>query len=369
MFTTLVVFILVLALIVIVHEFGHFYTARKMGVKVEEFGIGFPPKLFSIKRGETEYTINAIPLGGFVKIKGEAGENKEDPDSFAHKKVWQRILIISAGVFMNFVLSMILFSIGFMVGSPQVVDGEENLAKVRNTKIQVLQVLENDPADLAGIKAGDEIISIDGQKMESDEVLRNYIKDNQDKELVFQLKRDGTEIEKKVTPVYLEEIDRKGVGAAFVKTGLVSYPWYYAIWKGIKYTFLLAGSIIMAFYELIKNLILHKPTGMDVSGPVGIAVLTGKVARMGILYLLNFIALISLNLAIINFIPFPALDGGRVLFLIIEKIRRKPISEKIENTIHTVGFGLLMLLVLWVTIIDVSKFKDAFINLWTKIVG
>lgn len=368
MLTTLVIFILMLGVIVLVHEFGHFYMARKNGVKVEEFGIGFPPKLFSVKRKDTVYAINLIPLGGYVKIKGEDGGNKDDKDSFSSKKIWQRIVIVSAGVVMNVILAMVLFSIGFMVGSPQVIDGQGSSARIRDTKIQIVQVLENSPADIAGMKTSDIILSIDGNKFEDEESLRNYISDNSEKEQIFLIKREGLEIEKKVKPEYIEEVGKKAAGIAFSKTGIVSYPWYIAIYEGIKYTFLLIGAIVVGFYELIRNLITHQAAGMQVAGPVGIASLTGKVARMGIVYFINFVALISVNLAVINFIPFPALDGGRVLFLIIEKIRKKPVSAKVENTIHTIGFALLMVLIIWVTIIDVSKFRDVFSGLMGKVI-
>lgn len=366
---TLIIFVLVLGFIVIIHELGHFYAARKNGVKVEEFGLGFPPKLFGIKRGETEYTINLIPLGGFVKIKGEDGSDSKDKDSFAYKKIWQRIVIVSAGVFMNVVLAMVLFCVGFMIGSPQIVDEGDKFARVKDEKIQIVQVLENSPADFAGFETGDQILKIDDHQFNDEEAVRQYISDNQEQELVFEIKRDDVEYSFQVKPEFLDELEKQGVGIAFAKTGLVTYPWYIAIWQGIKYTFLLMGAIIVAFYDLIKNLIIGHSTGMEVAGPVGIAVMTGQVARMGFVYLINFIALISLNLAIINFIPFPALDGGRVVFLIIEKIRKKPVSQKIENTIHTVGFALLMILIIWVTIVDVSKFKDVFTNFWSNLIN
>ncbi|MFH2136092.1 MAG: RIP metalloprotease RseP [Patescibacteria group bacterium] len=368
MLLTIIVFILILGLLVFVHELGHFVAARKSGVKVEEFGFGFPPRIFGIKRGETIYSLNWIPLGGFVKIKGEDGENREEEDSFAHKKIWRRMVILAAGVLMNFILAAVLLSIGFMVGLPQVINGENGYAKVRDAKVQVVQILENMPAAEAGLEPGDAILEIDGQKIEDVEAMQNYLAGKIDTPVKFALERNGQKIEKEISPTFLIETGRGGVGVGLLKTGIVSYPWYLAVWKGAESAVLFTGEVAVAFYELIKNLIVTQKVSVDLSGPVGIAVLTGQVARMGIIYLLQFTALLSINLAVINFLPFPALDGGRILFLIIEKIRRKPVSQKIENLVHNIGFGLLMLLVLLVTYRDVIKFSDKFVGLWDKII-
>jgi regulator of sigma E protease len=368
MFFTLIVFVLILGLLVFVHEFGHFYAARKNGVKVEEFGFGFPPRIFGIKKGETIYSINWIPLGGFVKIKGEAGENREDPDSFAHKKIWRRALILASGVGMNFVLAALLLSFGFMIGLPQVVDGDSGLAKIRDAKTQIVQILENTPAEEAGLEAGDTILSVDGQKSDSVVDLQNYINEKVDVPVNFEFERDGEIFQKEIVPVRLAETGKGGIGVGLLKSGIVSYPWYFAIWKGMESTVFFTKEILVALYELIKNLIVTQKVAVDLSGPVGIAVLTGQVARMGFIYLLQFTALLSINLAVINFIPFPALDGGRILFLIIEKIRRKPVSQKIENLVHNIGFALLMALVLLVTYRDVVRFGDKFVGLWEKII-
>jgi regulator of sigma E protease len=158
-----------------------------------------------------------------------------------------------------------------------------------------------------------------------------------------------------------------GVGIALSETGIVRYPWYLAIWQGFKMTFILIWAIITAFYELIKGLIYGHGVSADLAGPVGIATITGEVARMGFVYLMQFTALLSINLAVINFFPFPALDGGRFLFLIIEKIKRAPVKRELENLIHNIGFALLMILVLVVTFRDVAKFSGAFSNIWNKL--
>lgn len=368
MLITLIVFIFILGLLVFVHEFGHFIAARKNGVKVEEFGFGFPPRIFGVKRGETIYSLNWIPLGGFVKIKGETGEHKEDADSFAHKKIWQRALILAGGVLMNFVLAAVLLSFGFTIGLPQVVDGENHFAKVRDAKIQIVQILENTPAKEAGLEPGDTILSIDGKIFEKVEDIQEYTNQKIGEPMHFVFERNGQQIEKEIAPILLPETGKGGIGVGLLKSGLVSYPWYLALWKGIEATIFYGREIIVALCELIKNLIMTQRVAVDLSGPVGIAVLTGQVTRMGFIYLLQFTALLSVNLAIINFLPFPALDGGRILFLAVEKIRHKPVSPKIENLIHNIGFAILMILVLLVTYRDIVRWGDKFVGLWERII-
>ncbi|MBT4277202.1 RIP metalloprotease RseP [Candidatus Falkowbacteria bacterium] len=385
---TVIVFILILSVLVFVHEMGHFVVARRAGVKVFEFGLGFPPRAFSFykdKEGKwrkflkgqdiaevpgTLYSLNWIPLGGFVKIKGENGEEAEDKDSFGNKKIWKRISILSAGVIMNVILTAVLLSIGFMIGLPQIIDKENTKTlTVESAQIQIYSVEKDTPAHDAKIQAGDVIVSIQEQEFVDIEKLSDFINEKEGEEITLKIKRGDEEIEKKITPQKSEEIDRAVIGVGLMKTGLVSYPWYQAIYKGVSTTIELTGFIVSAFYNIIKDLIIGVEVETDIAGPIGIAVLTGQVVKLGFIYVLQFTALLSLNLAIINFLPIPALDGGRVIFLIFEKLRGKPISARIENIIHNTGFALLMFLVLVVTFYDLSKFKDSFIALWGKIIG
>ncbi len=369
MLFTVLIFIIVLGVLVFVHEFGHFITAKKMGMKVEEFGFGFPPRIWG-KKGKDGvfYSINWIPLGGFVKIKGEDGENRDDPDSFASKKAWRRALVLVAGVAMNFLLCAFLLSLGFAIGLPQAVDQTAlDQGLVKDYKVQVVSVLDDKPAQEAGIKVGDILLSVDGQEVKGVNKLLTYTSSKIGQTLDYKIQRDGEVLDKNIEVVDIGD-GKAGVGIGLVETGVVSYPLPQAVWQGIKLTGFLTKEIVFAFGNVLKNLVIGKPVGVQVSGPVGIAVLTGQVARLGFIYVLQFTALLSLNLAIINFIPFPALDGGRLLFLLIEKIRRKPISQKIESIIHTVGFTVLMVLVLIITFQDVLRYSDAFTNIIAKIV-
>lgn len=385
MFLTVIVFILILSLLVLVHEFGHFIVARKMGVKVDEFGLGFPPRAFGVYKNRegkwikifgnrevadiptTLYSFNWIPLGGFVKIKGENGEGAEDQDSFANKKIWKRFSIISAGVTMNFILAAVLLSIGFMAGLPQVLDEGTKTLTIKDPQIQIVEILENSPATEAKLELGDIIVAVGGKKVSDVSEINSIISVNENMEVDLKIKRGDKELDAKITPQKISGQEEALMGVSLVKTGIISYPWYQSIYMGFATAGHLLVAIIAAFYSIIRDLIIGAPVDTDIAGPVGIAVLTGRVVDMGFIYVLEFAALLSLNLAIINFLPIPALDGGRAAFLILEKIRGRAINARIENIIHTIGFALLMLLVILVTFHDVSKFSGMFVELWDKI--
>ncbi len=373
MWLTIIVFFIVLSVLVFAHELGHFWTARFFGVKAEEFGFGLPPRIIGIykdKEGNkkivhgskevkdsknTVFSLNWIPLGGFVKIKGEDGDAENEPDSFAAQSIWKRSIIISAGVIMNIILAAIIFSFGFIIGMPQALENLPASANVKDSQIQIMQIIPDSPAQNAGLELGDIILDIDGQSFSNIEELQNYTSASLGKELHYHIKRVNNEMSFTITPEKLDDFSDGGIGIGIVSTGIVSYPWYIAIWEGIKTTFLLLITIIIAFYELFKNLILGHGLSADLGGPVYIAKITGDAARMGFVYLLNFTALLSINLAVINFLPFPALDGGRFLFLIIEKIKGSPVKKELEGAFHYIGFVLLMVLVLVVTFRDIIK--------------
>jgi len=384
MFLTIIIFIAVLSLLVFVHEFGHFYSCIKLGVKPEEFGFGFPPRIVGFYKdvsGQwrrvvgskevkdvpgTVYSLNWIPLGGFVKIKGEDGEVDDSPDNFNNKAIWRRVIILSAGVTMNMVLAAVLFSVGYMFGLPQGIDGIDGNAIVSNRKVQIIKVLPGTPAETAGLKMADMILSVDGNKFSRDIELQKYTNEKAGQEINYKIQRGNRTFDFKVVP---REVDdgKIEIGIGIVNTGLVKYPWYLAIWKGIKTSVVLLWVIVVAFFGLIKNLIIGAGLDADVAGPVGIANMTGQFARMGFIYLIQFTALLSVNLAVINFLPFPALDGGRIVFLIIEKIKGSPVKREAEAIIHNIGFMLLVGLVIVVTFKDVAQFGDKFKMLFSKI--
>lgn len=368
---TFIIFIIVLGLLVFVHEFGHFYVARRNGVRVHEFGFGFPPRICGFRKvngkykffwgnkevesEDTIYSINAIPLGGFVKIKGEQGEHADEPDSFASKKAWPRFQVLFAGVLMNFVLGFIFLSIGFMSGLPVAIDDSMQTADVRDIRVQIMQVMPDSPAADAELAMADTVRSINDEPITSVEQLQSIVAAHEGDSLRLAIERGNETLIKEITPVK-EGDNPPRIGVSLVRTGIQDYPWYQAIWMGAKATVIMIWNIIIGFLVIIKNLIITQQAGVDLAGPVGIAVLTGRVAQQGLVYLMQFVAILSINLGVINLFPFPALDGGRILFLIIEKIRRKPVSQKVENTMHALGFILLLLIMVLVTFKDVAKF-------------
>ena len=372
MLLTIIAFIAVLSILVFAHELGHFWTARRFGTKCEEFGFGYPPRACGFYKNnqqkwvwlwgkkevsdasDTIYSINWIPVGGFVKIKGENGEGKTDVNSFAHKKIWQRALILSAGVIMNVILAGVLFSLGMMLGMPQMLDTVPKQATVSQPQIQIVQVLDKAPAS-GQLKMGDIIMSVDNQVFIKNQELIDYTASKVDQPISYVIKRGGKEQTIVVTPQIIPETGKGGIGVAIAEVGIVKYPWYAALWYGFKTAIIMLWAIVLGLYELIKSLFTDQSLAGQVAGPVGIAALTGQMAHMGFVYLLNFTAILSLNLALINFLPLPALDGGRLLFLVIEKIKGKPVKQTTEALVHNIGFILLMLLVLIVTFKDVAN--------------
>ncbi len=361
MILTILVFILILGLLIFSHEFGHFISAKKMGMRVEEFGFGFPPRLFGIKKGETLYSINLIPLGGFVKISGEQGpeksKGKKTARLFYAKPIWKRAIVISMGVIMNLFVAIILLSIVHGIGIPTVI--EENTIQAKNIQIQIIDIAKNSPAEKVGLKMGDAIneLKIKNQKLTISEVegVQEAVARYAGEEITLVIQRGNEVLEKTLLPRISPPENEGPIGIALAKIGIVKYPWYAAIWRGFKITIKLTGTFIVLFYHLLKTLILRGVLIGEIAGPVGIAVLTSQVTKLGLTYILQFAAFLSINLVIINAIPFPALDGGRLLFLLIEKIKGSPVSSKIENLINGLGFVLLLVFMALVTFRDIAK--------------
>lgn len=343
------VFILVIGILVLVHEWGHFIVAKKSGLVVEEFGFGFPPRVFSWKIGETIYSINLLPLGGFVKILGEDGVEMNNPRSFASKPAGIRSLIIFAGVLMNFILGALLLVIGFYIGLPQVLD-KESESSAKNIKIQIVAVNPDSPASRANVKVGDAI-----ENFSEVSNFQEFINKNKGKEIILKIKRGQKSLDVKTIPRINPPKEEGALGIAIAKTGIVSYPLYQSVWLGTKSSFIAVWEIIKGFFELIRNLLISGKVPQGVAGPVGIAILTSQAINFGFIYLLQLMALISLNLAVLNLIPFPALDGGRLLFLGIEKVKGSKINPKIENAIHSIGLAFLLLLAVIITYKDILK--------------
>lgn len=364
---TIVAFIFVLGILVLVHELGHFLAAKKAGCTVEEFAIGFPPRLFKIHRNGTDYSINLLPIGGYVKIVGEDGGDRDDPNSFGNKSFSWKMFIISAGVLMNVFLAYVFITIGLVIGVPTLVDGGQEFsrfANVEDRKIQIISVLEDTPAAAAGIEPNDVILEVAGQKIATVDKLQGILSADPIVPVDIEIDRGGEVLSLSVIPERLEQIERAGIGVGLAETAKVSYPWYVAWIFGIERTFRLLWLIIAAFASIIGGLFVGSGVGAEIAGPIGIAIITGEVARLGFISLLQFTAVLSLNLAIINILPFPALDGSRLVFIALEKIRRKKMNIAVEKWIHIVGFSLLMLLMVVITINDLGTYGG---GIWESI--
>jgi len=343
MIITILIFLGILAVLILAHETGHFVTAKAFGIRVDEFGLGFPPRLIGIKRGETIYSLNAIPLGGFTKMAGE--EDPEVPRSLASKGVGTRLIVLSAGSIMNALLPILLFAIAFMVPH-DVVTGD----------VLVEEVAPNSPAATAGIEAGDIILSLNDEPVHSIGDLHRYTHLNLGKEVNLMVRHSNTTVEElQVIPRWKppEGEGAMGVVVRMPEATIVSqsYPFWEAIPMGV--------SECIETYVLFKNEILKwfiGATPVQVTGPVGIAQITGEIAKAGLSPLLLFAGFISINLAIINILPLPALDGGRIVFVLLGWVRRgKRISPRTEGLVHAIGFAMLIAAMIAVTYQDIIR--------------
>lgn len=329
-------FVAVLAVLILSHELGHFIFAKFSGTKVEEFGLGFPPRIFGVKKGETIYSLNWIPFGGFVKIFGEDSKEKKS-GSFSSKPAYVRAMILAAGVFFNLLLAWILLSVVYTTGAPMPVD--DNAAGA----VTILEVQPGSSAEGAGLVAGDKILGFNTTKE-----VQDFISANKGREIDLKFLRGKDEMVVVVTPNPI-------LGIIMEKIGIVSLPAYKAVWEGAKDTVFLTVTITKLFGTLIVDIFKGGSLAGQVRGPVGIVGIVGDVAGIGFVYVVQFVALFSINLAVLNLIPFPALDGGRLLFLAIEAIRRKPINQKFFQWANAAGFAVLILLMLLVTYRDIIR--------------
>ena len=360
MLITILAFIVVLSVLVLIHELGHFLVAKKLGIKVEEFGFGFPPRLFGIRRGETLYSINALPIGGFVKLFGEdaagggsvkkpgASSQKPADDikrAFFARPVWQRFAVVFAGVFMNFILAVVLISYLF---------GTQGVA-LPTKQVHITEVLKDSPASDSGLKTGDVILSVNGKKLTSTKDFITVIRKSLGKPVTLEVKKDSNIKNVTITPRadYPKGQGPLGVGISDIK--VIKYPWYQAPFFGTIEAMKFSWMIISGLGSMLFELVFHGTKPQGVAGPVGVAQLTGQAVSYGLPATLWFTALMSINLAVLNVLPIPALDGGRLFFIAIEAVTRKKINPKYEGYAHAVGLALLLGLMLFITVFDVMR--------------
>ncbi len=352
---SLIYFLIVLGVLVIVHEFGHFIVAKLVGVRVEKFSIGFGPKIWSVRKGETEYIIAPIPLGGYIKMGGDepgdaiTGQKWE----FLSRSVSDRFKIIVAGPVLNYVFAFCLLVAVFMVGTP-----------VTTTEIGV--VMSGYPAKEAGLLVGDRILAVDGKTVSHGDALVAIINKRVQGTLVLTVERGGNIFKKEIRPVVEKRKMGLGTQEKEVRIARIGIQPAQRIEKG-GYGFF--GSVYMGAqtiwqitvltYKALWSMMIGKLSMKEMAGPVGIFMITAQAAKLGIIYLLNFMAILSASLAIFNLLPFPVLDGGHILFLAIEKLRGKPISMKTQEVIMNIGWSLLILFMVLVFYSDIMKFGIA----------
>lgn len=345
----IILVILGLSLLILGHEAGHFFVAKAFGLKVDEFGIGFPPRITAWKKGDTEYSVNWLPFGGFVRISGErgefemlnpGGEEKEAPADRARllyaQPAWKKSLIMLAGVFMNFLLGWLLLSLTLMIGAPQalVISGVE----------------KGSPAAQVGFMEGDII-----KNFTTAQSFIDFVNAHRGEQISVGIIRSNKELNLNVVPRVTTGPNEGAVGVALAEAGTPREGFFPALWDGLVAAVMMLGLTFAAFYQLISQLFVHATLLSGVVGPVGIFGVAQETGKIGLVYLLQFLGIISLNLTVVNLIPFPALDGGRFFMAIVEKIKGSAISAKAEIWINGLGFAFLILLMALLTVRDIGN--------------
>jgi len=425
---TLISSIFVLGVVIFFHELGHFLAAKREGIKVEQFSLGFPPKLFGFKRGETEYLISAIPVGGYIKMAGENPDEelKGEPWEFRSASVGKRMRIVVAGPFFNFIVGFVLFSVIAMIGvptysnivgkvekdSPAQIAGilkGDKIIKINNNRVnnwteltriisqssgkieliilrnnkkikkelklikdekygeigispyvsaKIRNVIKGHPAQKAGLKRDDVITSINGTQISQWEEMAEIIRKSPGKELVFGIKRKEKQMTIKIIPdAKLGYDDKKKKEIKVGSIGITSCYEVYrvnplvALWYGLVQTLVVIQIIFVTLWQLICGSLSYKL----LAGPIGIVQMSGEQAQLGLIYLLGFIAMLSVNLGVINLLPLPVLDGGHVIFLTIEKLRKKAMSVKTQTAIQWIGISIIICLIIFITHNDIRR--------------
>ncbi|PCH92173.1 hypothetical protein COB18_00695 [Candidatus Kaiserbacteria bacterium] len=363
-----ILFFVVLIVLIIVHELGHFLVAKFFGIKVEEFGVGYPPRALALGTwGGTTYTLNWLPFGGFVRIFGESHDYDYTPEerkqAFIYKSRWAQAAVLLAGILFNILFAWFLFSATLMMGAPTAIDESEAVGL--DARLIVSSVVAGSPANAIGLIAGDEIVGLRTTDQELTELLPSVAatfiseRGGQTMTLSYIRDRETQEVEEvSLTPAHGVLADSPGTPAVGIAMALVanrSLSLPQAIWQGAVSTLTALQTVGSGLANFLISIVTGSAQWDQVAGPIGIAGLVGDASSVGLVYLMYFTAFISINLAVINLIPLPALDGGRLLFVAIEAIIRRPISPKISTAFNVIGFTLLIVLMVIVTYHDIAR--------------
>ncbi len=366
MILSILLFVIVLAVLIFVHELGHFVVAKLFGIRVDEFALGFPPRLWSFRLGETDYVLNLIPFGGYVKIFGENPDEEsisgtDSSRSFVNKPKYVQALVLIAGVTFNIIFAWLLFS-GSLMSGLSAPAGYLGLTNVKDTHVVVANVLPKSPAAIAGLAAGDQLNSVRDAKESISgtdltvQKIQNLITESNSQPIDINYTRKNQNYTTSVTATSGLVQNKLALGIAMDTVGKLKENPIKAFVDGAKITATVVSQTAVGLFTFLKNIFVGHPDLSAVTGPIGIVGYVGEAYSLGILYLLAFTSLISINLAIINILPFPALDGGRLLFVLIEAVKGTPIKPKVANALNNIGFALLIILMIAVTYHDIAKF-------------
>ncbi len=355
-------FIVVIVVLIVVHEFGHFVAAKLSGMRVDEFGIGYPPRALTIaKASETIYTLNWLPFGGFVKIYGEDGGEGGAARSFSSRPRILQALVLVAGIVMNLLFAYVLITGALISGTPRALSASE-VASARNAELAVADILPQSPAAHAGFLPGDSILSAkdaSGEWHAADpESFTAFIAKSDGENVDFSVLRNGNKLSLEATPatgVIPNDPSRYALGVEVATIGVVPLSFGKAITEGASLTWSATALTAEALWHFFYGIFTLSANLSQVAGPVGIAGAVGSASAQGFGDLLSIMAIISINLALINLIPIPALDGGRLLFVFIESVIRRPIKPSVARTVNAIGFSFLVLLMVVVTVHDIFK--------------
>lgn len=344
----LIIFVLALSVLIMVHEFGHFFAARKVGVKVEEFGLGLPPRIVGKKIGKTIFSLNWLPIGGFCKLYGEDGDGKGG-EAFNHKKPWQKALVVLGGVIMNLVLAVVIFAVVYtIVGIP-----------VETDKVKIVATAKGSPAELGGLKEGDWVSKVGEITIKTPDELTKEVGKYKGKKV--ELTVTGADNETKILNLDVRENPPQGEGSLGIAISnsdvqkIKWYEFYKGIGAGFKEAYYWGKIIIEGLGKMMGGLFMGQ-VPKDVSGPIGMYQATSAIKQsQGMLALMHFFGIISVNLAVVNVLPFPALDGGRIVFVLYEMIARRKANQKVEMMVNNVGMIFLLGLILLITVGDIWR--------------